>query len=127
MAKTRIIVIDHDETFLELMLQFLEDENYLTTICRDREAAAQAIQEKRPDLLIVDLQLDNSEPAWEILHDIRQNPQTAGVPTIVTTTDERLLREDGDEKQRYEVELLIKPFDLDELLTLIHRLLVAPE
>jgi DNA-binding response OmpR family regulator len=72
-----------------------------------------------PDLLIVDLRLSTSLPGTAVIELIRSNSRLASLPVILMTASTSL---DQQELDRLHVALLTKPFDIDEVVSLVRAL-----
>ena len=81
----------------------------------------------RPDLLIVDLRLENRPQeisGWELLVLARSHRRLLDVPVILATADTwELKKRARDLEQVAGVHVRTKPFDMDEMCELIQRLL----
>jgi DNA-binding NtrC family response regulator len=117
MAETkRIIVINDDTAFLSLMEEVLRDEGYAVQVIREWDAAAGAVRETRPDLVILDLIHGREERGWTILELLMLDTKIWPVPVIVCSGALHLLHEREEIFRRHGIRPLAKPFDLDELL-----------
>lgn len=113
----RIIVINDDTDFLTLMSELLtEIEGYDVQICREGDRAYQFVKEQQPDLVILDIRIDGQEAGWAILECLTLDPQTSAIPVIVCSAAIRELQAHAAELERYGIDTLTKPFDLDALL-----------
>ena len=74
MANPLIAVVNNDTDFLTLMDELLCDEGYQTIVHREGSTAYQMIRSKKPDLVIIDIRLQNPEARWKILELIRLQP-----------------------------------------------------
>lgn len=123
MPRKRIVVVNHDDLLLDLLTSLLEDEGYDVETFVSATEAYQAIRETQPDLLILDVQLENPQPNWTVLDIVRLDPVTTLIPAIVSATDEQFLRSKEATLRRHHTEVLPKPFNLDELLEKIQFLI----
>jgi CheY-like chemotaxis protein len=113
----RIVVINDDTDFLTLMSELLTDvEGYDVQICREGDRAYQFVKEQLPDLVILDIRIDGQERGWAILECLTLDPQTSAIPVIVCSAAIRELQAHAAELERYGIDTLTKPFDLDALL-----------
>ena len=61
---------------------------------------------------------------WELLEQLHAGAATCGVPTLVVSTDRRLLTLAQEQAERYGTHrYLEKPFDLDAVLTQIQEMI----
>ncbi|MBV9545053.1 MAG: response regulator, partial [Chloroflexi bacterium] len=77
-----------------------------------------------PDLVILDLMLGRDQSGAAILELLREDPRTTSVPVLVcSAAAPALLRQASVWRDRGVVETLAKPFDVDDMLQAIERLL----
>lgn len=123
MAKQRIAIINDDDVYMELMKGLLEDEGYKATIWDRRENAYYTIKRERPDLIIIDIRLQNREDGWKILEQVRLDPMTTHIPAIVCSADTQFLRWKRRQLQELDCAVLEKPFRLADLLRAVRTVL----
>ena len=127
----RILVVDDRNELLQLMRRVLEDEQYQVSILQEGKEAVAKVRNLLPDLLILDVKLDNMS-GQDILEEIRNDRVTADIPVILYTA--AVLEADQVSKliesspQRYNgVYLLKKPFELNDLLDKVEEMLELSE
>jgi DNA-binding response OmpR family regulator len=118
MSKDRpvIAIIDEDVMYLELLCDFLADEGYATLCCRYGHEVQHMIRTERPDLVILDVRLEQPASGWVVFDLLRRVPATKDIPVILCSADSMFLREMKHELRMQPYDLLEKPFDLDILL-----------
>jgi CheY-like chemotaxis protein len=111
--------------FVELMVELLgTGEGYdVVSNCRPVESF-DFIKREQPDLVMLDLMMGRQETGWVILDLLRGDPQTRDVPVILCSAAVPSLRH-GWHRLHDEpaVEAIAKPFDIDDLVDLIARML----
>jgi CheY-like chemotaxis protein len=119
--KGRILVLDDDEDTLEVLSVLLKDEGY-EVYQRDLliEDLAE-VERLAPVVMIVDLYMGAKHAGWEFLQRLKAHPPTAHIPIILCTAGS-LTPEQIHTSQDQEIPVVYKPFDLNELLHLVHRL-----
>jgi len=127
MSKDRsvIAIVDEDVVYLELLCDFLADEGYATICCRYGHEAQRMIRAGRPDLVILDVRLEQPEAGWIVLELLRRVSATKDIPVLLCSADSMFLRETKHEFRMQPYDLLEKPFDLDTLLEKV-RAAVTP-
>jgi two-component system response regulator AtoC len=119
------LVVDDNLLLASLLQMILEDEGYEAQCAGDGLAAYANYLLFRPEVVITDLHMPKAN-GIELMKNIRkQNP---GVKTIYMSADMHpfspLLDE---EKSRYPVSLLPKPFSKEELLNLLAKFMDGGE
>jgi DNA-binding response OmpR family regulator len=115
----RIVIVDDDASYLDLMQEFLQTEGYEVLTHREWGSAQEYILQVRPDLVILDLIMGRETRGWSILDTLRTVPETASISVIVCSADVPSLNDHEELLGRYGVRPLTKPFDLDYLLNTI--------
>lgn len=116
MAMT-ILVVDDEEPIQELLKFNLENEGYNVLTAFDGPAALKIIEEKRPDLVVLDVMLPGMD-GLEVCNQLRQNPKFRDLPVIMLTAK----GEEIDKVLGLELgadDYLTKPFSPRELLARI--------
>ncbi|HLI50919.1 MAG TPA: response regulator [Thermomicrobiaceae bacterium] len=115
----RIAVINDDTAFLQLMYELLSDEGYETEIYRETTAIHATLRQEQPDLVIIDIRMEQPSTGWQVLEMLRLDPVTSRIPVIVCSADANDLRAKEELLQRNGYASLVKPFDLEDLLTMV--------
>ena len=124
----RIVVINDDTDFLTLMSELLSEvEGYDVKVCREGNRAYKFVKEHLPDLVILDIRIEGQETGWTILECITLDPQTRPIPLIVCSAAIRDLQDHQPMLDKYGIDVLPKPFDLDALLEKVAAGLAAGE
>jgi CheY-like chemotaxis protein len=124
--QTHVVVVNDSPEFLELMADVLSDQRYpVTVIDGDRDNAAELIRAAVPDALIIDLRQGRAElHGWEVLQEVRRDPELSELPTLVCSGDTPALAELADEvASMRRVDTIAKPFHIDELFSKLEGLL----
>jgi CheY-like chemotaxis protein len=124
--RTKIVVINDDTPFLQLMQALLEDtEGYDVAICKEWDNAFEFVRDQEPDLVILDIVMGREERGWTILNLLTLSPQTRPIPVLVCSAAIQSLVEHAGLLERYGIRALAKPFDLNDLLIAIEQTLHA--
>lgn len=121
--KPLILAVDDNlDNLLLLEYQLPEVIDCLLVTATDGETALLLVESKSPDLVLMDVLLPNMD-GTEVIRRMKQAPQTADIPVIAMTAfakdDDRahILQSGCDD-------YLSKPYDLEDLQTVILRHLV---
>ena len=123
MAK-KILVMDYDPTIADLLREALADEGYETFMTTQSLRFYDAVQEYKPDLILLDLMMQYLDGRDELkllgMADLK-------IPVIVVTAYLDAGKEEVAFQQAGVVHIVYKPFDLDELLDLVRATIGEPE
>lgn len=116
-AGARIALINDDTAFLDLMRELLESiEGYRVMICKEGDQAYAFVKQQQPDLVILDIRMGGEEIGWTLLELLTLDPATRPIPLIVCSAAVRDLQDHQPLLERFGIDVLPKPFDLDTLL-----------
>jgi len=107
-ALPRVLVIDDEPGILSIVQVNLEASGFQVDVAETGEAGLAQARQHPPDLMILDVLLPGMD-GWEVLEQVEQDPELAGLPVIMLTaraSDTDILR--GLEQGA--VEYLTKPF-----------------
>jgi CheY-like chemotaxis protein len=111
-----ILVADDEPEVRSLILALLEDEGYRVVVAANGRAALEAVERRRPDLILMDIMMPMMD-GREAVRRLRARPELASVPIILMSAVT------SDALQPGVQAFVPKPFDLDYLLGAIDRLL----
>lgn len=123
--KQKILVLNNDSDFLDLMKELLDEEGYAVETRKVWDKAYDVVKEMRPDLVILDVLLDIERRGFQLIDLLTLDPKTREIPLIVASTSTVQLHERRDAFASMGIPMISKPFDLDTLLDLIRRSLSA--
>lgn len=83
MAK-RILVIEDEATLQKALVEMLEQSGYEVASALDGERGWELVKEQKPDLILLDIILPKMD-GFDVLKNIKGNPETAAVPIIILT------------------------------------------
>ena len=126
-SRPRIVLINDDDAFLDLMEVLLEEDGrYEVVTCRQWEQAHAFVKEQRPDLVVLDVVVGpGEERGWTILSMLTLDPATLPIPLIVCSAAIDSLRDHQEFLDEHDIRVLHKPFDLERLQAAIEDLLAA--
>jgi CheY-like chemotaxis protein len=85
----KIIVIDDEQTTIELLRVFLEKNNYDIVTATDGAEGFVLLKKEKPDLAILDIHMPNVD-GYQLIRDIKADEDLKNIPVIVITADESL-------------------------------------
>jgi DNA-binding response OmpR family regulator len=120
MAK-RILIVD-DEPNIVVSLEFLmKREGFEVAVAADGEAALRAVEEKRPDLILLDIMLPKKN-GFEVCQAIRANPAWQAVRIVMLTAkgrDTEVAKGTALGADAY----MTKPFSTKDLIAKVRQIL----
>ena len=119
-AKT-ILYVEDNEMNRKIVRDLLKRTTYTLIEAYDGEAGVAAALEKRPDLILMDIQLPKIS-GMEATRRLRAEPATAATP-IIAITSFALSGDDQKAKAAGATAYLAKPYSPFDLLNLIRKLL----
>jgi two-component system cell cycle response regulator DivK len=116
-----ILIVEDNEKNMKLARDVLQSKGYATLEAVTGEEGVRLAIEKRPDLVLMDIQLPGIN-GIEALRQVRANPGSACIPVVaftasVTSTDRSQISAAGFDA------FLSKPINLKEFLETVKRLL----
>jgi two-component system, chemotaxis family, chemotaxis protein CheY len=116
----KILIIDDNDDLRDTLVVMLEDQGYSVISASDGESGVHAFEQARPDLVLTDIIMPNSDGV-EAIRRIRAIDSTARIVAMSGGSISgneyqlRMAREAGA------IEVLAKPFEVDELVSVIER------
>ncbi|MCX7642600.1 MAG: response regulator transcription factor [Armatimonadetes bacterium] len=121
MPGKRVLVVEDDTAIIELLRFLLEQEGLEVEVAQDGLEALDKMEVWSPDLVLLDLRLPKLE-GIDVLWEMRQNPKWSNIPVVVISVDsspQTMLQGWRLGVDSY----FIKPFDPDELVRVIRRII----
>ncbi len=118
---THVLVIDDDESLRDLFRDILEGEGYRVTLATSALDPAE-IARLDPDLMVLDLLLGTDAlPSWELVRAIRLDDRVITLPIVLCSAATEHLARLQEEIAAMGVEVIPKPFELDEFILAVKR------
>ncbi|RKY62279.1 MAG: hypothetical protein DRP95_01785 [Candidatus Latescibacterota bacterium] len=123
MRRPRVLVVDDDPGMLEVLAQFLRENQYEVELARDGLEALQKVQENPPDLILLDVVMPRMD-GIEVCRILKSQESTRLIPIVIVTG----LTDLEDRVRGIEAgadDVLHKPFHFVELRARVRSLLKA--
>lgn len=120
--KPKVMVVNDTQEILDLFQQLLEDEGYEVALYSYAIRDLAEIERIDPDLVILDFIIGGENFGWQLLQKMRMKRELAHVPVVVCTAASQLVREMEGFLSAKDVAVVLKPFDIDELLDAVNRM-----
>ena len=121
---SRIVIVEDDFDLSRVIKDMLEDLGHeVVSYVQPSPDIPEHLKMYGADLLVVDARLNTSISGWEIIRAVRADPETEDLPIIVCSGAVDQIEDHRAELEAFGVPALVKPFDLDDLETLVNRML----
>jgi CheY-like chemotaxis protein len=114
-ARPKILVVDDDESFRELIRVHLGNAGYEAMMAEDAVAAGHLIVQERPALVLIDVRMPYMD-GYEFATALKADPQTRDIPIMFVTIDENVAERS---RELGAVAYLRKPVRADKLLEVV--------
>jgi CheY-like chemotaxis protein len=122
-----VVVLNDTQEILDLLRELLQEEGYRVTTVVETLNLAQ-LKAAKPDVIVQDLLFEGmQDKGWKFLTMARLDPDLAPVPLILCTAAISVIRDEtmAEKLRRLRVRVVLKPFDLEELLDVITEVLAT--
>jgi CheY-like chemotaxis protein len=117
----RVLVVDDDDVIRQLITVNLELEGFDVVAAIDGQDALEKVKDAQPRVITLDVMMPRLD-GWETAARLRSDPETAHIKVILLSA--RAQEADLQRGERIGVDAyLTKPFDPDELIDLVRRLM----
>ena len=123
--RKRVVVINDTKEILELFRDVLEGElGHEVILMSFAPDELDRILEAKPDLLVIDFVIGDREmEGWQLLQKMRMHRDTAGIPIVACTAAVKQVRESEAYLLEQGIEVVLKPFTIDQLEGAVARAL----
>ena len=117
----KILIVDDDPDFAAAIQKILMSANYHVDMAGNVEDGMKAIEEKKPDLILLDVMMEKYDDGFNMCHDLKHDDRYKGIPVIIITavTEVTGLKFDPETDGEYleADDYMQKPISPDTLLT----------
>jgi DNA-binding response OmpR family regulator len=114
-----IVVVNDTQEILDLFRELLEEEGYRVSLYSYAFQDVRDIRDLNPDLVILDFIIGGEATGWQLLQKLKMNRETATIPIIACTAAIQLVKELEGHLTTKNVRVVLKPFDIDDLLNAV--------
>lgn len=117
----QILVVDDNPTFREAITEVLTYGGH--SVVTDARVAAALIRLHRrpPDLIILDMWMDQPDSGMRFTRTLKHDPATRGIPVIVCSAHADAIKAFKTELDQLGCMFVPKPFDMDYLLAVVEN------
>lgn len=121
MEKKKILIVDDEIEFVEMIMMRLRASGYEVMASYDGEGAIEKIRTEKPDLVLLDIMLPNVD-GYAICSAIKKDAGFGSTPVILLTAKDAASEADSLRESKAD-HCMTKPFDPKELLDKIRELI----
>lgn len=120
MAKTVLIIEDYPETLI-MLVDIMKDAGYDVKTAENGEDALKVVGRGSVDIILLDIMLPRID-GFEVCRRVKRDPKTKAIPVIAVTAfdvpgiEQKCLQAGAND-------VVLKPFEIDDLLRRIKKLL----
>jgi len=118
---SKILIVDDEESLTEVLRECLRGEGFDVVVCLDPFSAERVAVEENPDLALIDYQMPG-KTGVQLLADLRLREETRLLPVLFISGTEAV-RFAGQIPPDPRVRFLLKPVDMDVLVTMVREML----
>ncbi|MEB3163981.1 MAG: response regulator transcription factor [Prochlorothrix sp.] len=121
MTTARVLLVDDEPGIRESVQAYLQDDGFVVDVASDAQEGWDKLQQVRPDLVITDVMMPRVD-GYQFLRQMRGDDRFKALPVVFLTARGMT----SDRIQGYQAgcdAYLSKPFDPDELVTIVQNLL----
>ena len=115
----KILVIEDNETESQIIDNYLKNSGYSATFTTNGEDGLKIALSSKPDLILLDIFLPGIN-GWEVLHSLKNNPQTCDINVVMIS----MLEEKNKGYVMGASDYLVKPFDQKQLVQTLSRYVI---
>jgi len=108
-------VVNDDTVFLDMMAAVLAEQGWQTDVYKEADDAVACLKRKMPDLIILDIRMENPEMGWTLLELFTLDRELRAVPVIVCSAAVFDLQAHETWLNAHGIAVLPKPFDIADL------------
>lgn len=124
-----ILVVNHAQHFLELLRELLDAAGFHTHVLANAAASLSAVatipqdvviasivEQVPTDVVLLDIPFGEEYRGWQLVQELRLQPNTASIPMVVTCAASAYALELQPQLRAHHVYLVCKPFNASELV-----------
>lgn len=117
--KPLILAFNDSAEVLSLFEDLLSPEGYQVSVAALAGRELATVVEAAPDLIILDYMWSSDDSGWSFLQMLKMDPRTKDIPIVLCTGAVRQVRDLEARLKEMGVRVVLKPFDIDELVAVV--------
>ncbi len=123
MDAKRAVIVNDDSSVIALIQTLLERWELSTFPVRRGPLALPTIRAEMPDLVVLDIRMEEPDTGWKILARLRSDPEICQTPVIMCSANLSRSDQTRDLPGGANVFLLPIPFDIDDFFSIVAKAL----
>lgn len=119
-----ILVVNASLILLNLFHEVLEDEGFEVELSNFTFEGVSTIDQLQPALILLDFDGEGETIQWQLLQMLKMHTSTARIPIILLALSIPSFHNQADYLLSKNIYLLYKPFEKNDLLDAVHRVLL---
>lgn len=120
-----VVYIEDEPELVDLLRLILKTEGIVLKSAFSGRQGLELVRQLKPDLVILDLMLPDID-GWDIFEEMQQDASLKDIPVVVITVRTEGLMEGVWPQVKHLAGYLVKPFTVQELRKVVHRVLDMP-
>jgi CheY-like chemotaxis protein len=88
MANAKIMIVDDDPDYINVVKAILENEQYTVVTAGNKTEGMEKIRAEKPDLAILDVMMNAWQDGFEMSRQLKKDPQFKNMPVLILTAVE---------------------------------------
>ncbi|MHC4728222.1 MAG: response regulator [Planctomycetota bacterium] len=88
MVNAKIMIVDDDPDYINVVKTILEREKYTVVTAGDKTEGMEKIRAEKPDLAILDVMMNAWQDGFEMSRQLKKDPQFKNMPVLMLTAVE---------------------------------------
>lgn len=125
-----ILIIDDDRDLVNSVRIILESKNYQVRAAHNGKDGYAQVEEKTPDLIILDVMMATDTEGFDLAFKLQRNPAYRNIPILLASGFTEKMAREGPEPFQHVLgeswpvaHFMEKPIDPEELLSVVNNLL----
>ena len=89
MGNAKILIVDDDPDYVNVLKTILESEQYTVVTAGDRTEGMEKIRAEKPDLTILDVMMSTWQDGFEMSRELKKDAEFKNMPVLMLTAVEK--------------------------------------
>ena len=89
MGNAKILIVDDDPDYVNVLKTILESEQYTVVTASDRTEGMEKIRTEKPDLTILDVMMSTWQDGFEMSRELKKDAEFKNMPVLMLTAVEQ--------------------------------------